>query len=465
MALDQKKDTHAVSKSGCESKESVQTTTDAANKKQSLVLVGETPTFQSFLREDTMRLIMEVLKSGRFFWKPEIEKFALERKEHPGYVYAFVNAVMNFMRTFPKCRSMVYVSDQDKKKKTIACPSFANPYELSDCRFSAMDMHRYWVYREWDLGTLVEYSRTIVDHSNRNVNETAYTLHESLFMLNECLARILALVKQKCINSLAELVSFRCHLLYSPALGVSNSCKDEFLRTDKETFIAMIKLYFQLECKQVVPMFYQPCAVIIDAMSELARRWKRIVNGSSVLDTKNQSINQKLELPVVFSFKMKIRVVTFGSCLKLDGTEYRFLKGVLTGDFGEIQAVTKSFTRKPDPILVSFLKNISEFIGSVCFVRECSTIQVNTTNAIILHKFLENNLLSNPVLPIFPSRRIPFVCAVCFHTAAKLCGRCHRVRYCSSFCQKIHWKSGHKTNCSVHCDRKTNHETVLFELD
>lgn len=32
---------------------------------------------------------------------------------------------------------------------------------------------------------------------------------------------------------------------------------------------------------------------------------------------------------------------------------------------------------------------------------------------------------------------------------AKTCSRCHRARYCSEACQRIHWKSGHKAECTA----------------
>jgi hypothetical protein len=42
-------------------------------------------------------------------------------------------------------------------------------------------------------------------------------------------------------------------------------------------------------------------------------------------------------------------------------------------------------------------------------------------------------------------------CDVCSKKDVKLliCGRCKNVRYCSSSCQKLGWKSGHKTVCKV----------------
>ncbi|XVF35722.1 hypothetical protein REPUB_Repub18cG0170700 [Reevesia pubescens] len=40
-------------------------------------------------------------------------------------------------------------------------------------------------------------------------------------------------------------------------------------------------------------------------------------------------------------------------------------------------------------------------------------------------------------------------CAVCSNPASKKCSRCKSVRYCSSTCQQVHWKAGHKTNCKV----------------
>ena len=424
---------------------------DASPKvKQVVLLVSELPTLQTFLRDETIDFILLELKSGRFFWKPEIEKFALERQDHPGHVYSFLHAVMHIMRTFPKYRSVVYVSGKDKKKREVACPLFANAYEINDQRFSSIDMHRYWLYRDYDIGSLVEYSRLVIDHCNKTGAGTDVKLiHEALAVLNECLARILAIVKQKCVNSFSEFVSFRRHLLYSPATGVDPSCQAEFLRADKEVFVCMIDLYFQVECKQVVPMFHKPCGVIIKAMRELARRWNYLVCASE----KHHEI-QQLELPATVPFKLKVRVVTFGSLLNLNGLEYRFLQAVLTGDFCELRTITNEHTRKPDPILVSFLNHFSEFVGSVHFVRESVTIQTNTDKAKMLYAFLQNTLLSNPILFIFP-KRVPFVCSVCLYTAAKLCAQCHRVRYCSSACQKLHWKSGHKSECRSYIEHKT----------
>ncbi|EOY29251.1 PREDICTED: ubiquitin carboxyl-terminal hydrolase 18 isoform X2 [Theobroma cacao] len=40
-------------------------------------------------------------------------------------------------------------------------------------------------------------------------------------------------------------------------------------------------------------------------------------------------------------------------------------------------------------------------------------------------------------------------CAVCSNPASKKCSRCKSVRYCSSACQQVHWKAGHKTECKV----------------
>ncbi|XVF48215.1 hypothetical protein PTKIN_Ptkin03bG0171900 [Pterospermum kingtungense] len=51
-----------------------------------------------------------------------------------------------------------------------------------------------------------------------------------------------------------------------------------------------------------------------------------------------------------------------------------------------------------------------------------------------------------PSIPIDPD---PSPCAVCSIPASKKCSRCKSVRYCSTTCQQVHWKDGHKTNCKV----------------
>ncbi|KAL5559571.1 hypothetical protein UlMin_035782 [Ulmus minor] len=40
-------------------------------------------------------------------------------------------------------------------------------------------------------------------------------------------------------------------------------------------------------------------------------------------------------------------------------------------------------------------------------------------------------------------------CVVCGNPASKKCSRCKAVRYCSTNCQEVHWKSGHKSECKI----------------
>jgi hypothetical protein len=43
------------------------------------------------------------------------------------------------------------------------------------------------------------------------------------------------------------------------------------------------------------------------------------------------------------------------------------------------------------------------------------------------------------------------VCAQCGEPASMQCGKCRSVRYCSLTCQRLHWKSAHKTTCASSC--------------
>ena len=49
------------------------------------------------------------------------------------------------------------------------------------------------------------------------------------------------------------------------------------------------------------------------------------------------------------------------------------------------------------------------------------------------------------------SAALPF-CSNCKRTTEKMkrCSRCHRVYYCSSFCQLVDWSNAHKKNCSAY---------------
>ncbi|PPS08493.1 hypothetical protein GOBAR_AA12153 [Gossypium barbadense] len=48
-------------------------------------------------------------------------------------------------------------------------------------------------------------------------------------------------------------------------------------------------------------------------------------------------------------------------------------------------------------------------------------------------------------MPSIPMDIDHFPCAVCSNPASKKCSRCKSVRYCSSACQRVDWKDGHKT--------------------
>ncbi|TYI22745.1 hypothetical protein ES332_A06G124400v1 [Gossypium tomentosum] len=50
-------------------------------------------------------------------------------------------------------------------------------------------------------------------------------------------------------------------------------------------------------------------------------------------------------------------------------------------------------------------------------------------------------------MPSIPMDIDHFPCAVCSNPASKKCSRCKSVRYCSSACQRVDWKDGHKTKC------------------
>ena len=41
----------------------------------------------------------------------------------------------------------------------------------------------------------------------------------------------------------------------------------------------------------------------------------------------------------------------------------------------------------------------------------------------------------------------PSKCAICTKPASQRCSACQKVAYCSTKCQKLHWKSGHKSQC------------------
>ncbi|KAB2077647.1 hypothetical protein ERO13_A06G104400v2 [Gossypium hirsutum] len=58
-------------------------------------------------------------------------------------------------------------------------------------------------------------------------------------------------------------------------------------------------------------------------------------------------------------------------------------------------------------------------------------------------------------MPSIPMDADHFPCAVCSNPAFKKCSRCKSVRYCSSACQQVDWKDGHKTKCKVNSTQTT----------
>ena len=55
------------------------------------------------------------------------------------------------------------------------------------------------------------------------------------------------------------------------------------------------------------------------------------------------------------------------------------------------------------------------------------------------------------ILELLRAKIVPEQCAKCGKTDCKLmlCGNCRRVKYCSSVCQKNHWKATHKKECKT----------------
>ncbi|XP_047316349.1 ubiquitin carboxyl-terminal hydrolase 19-like [Impatiens glandulifera] len=58
-------------------------------------------------------------------------------------------------------------------------------------------------------------------------------------------------------------------------------------------------------------------------------------------------------------------------------------------------------------------------------------------------------------VPLFIPLPVHYQCVVCFSPTKTRCARCKAVRYCSSKCQIIHWRQGHKEEChpfTIHDD-------------
>ena len=53
------------------------------------------------------------------------------------------------------------------------------------------------------------------------------------------------------------------------------------------------------------------------------------------------------------------------------------------------------------------------------------------------------------IWPGYKLKKALDVCPVCNKEASSKCGACHKVAYCSNNCQKLHWKSGHRLQCSL----------------
>ncbi|KAL8199719.1 hypothetical protein R6Q57_013287 [Mikania cordata] len=56
-------------------------------------------------------------------------------------------------------------------------------------------------------------------------------------------------------------------------------------------------------------------------------------------------------------------------------------------------------------------------------------------------------VLPTASVPMAPSLRPVYQCAVCFSPTTMRCAKCKAVRYCSGRCQIIHWRQGHKDEC------------------
>ncbi|XP_075511756.1 LOW QUALITY PROTEIN: ubiquitin carboxyl-terminal hydrolase 17-like [Primulina tabacum] len=63
-----------------------------------------------------------------------------------------------------------------------------------------------------------------------------------------------------------------------------------------------------------------------------------------------------------------------------------------------------------------------------------------------------------------PQRQFQYQCEVCFSPTTTRCKRCKAVRYCSGKCQIIHWRQGHKDECSSFSSHPSD-DVVLFEKD
>ncbi|XP_073275530.1 ubiquitin carboxyl-terminal hydrolase 17-like [Primulina huaijiensis] len=62
-----------------------------------------------------------------------------------------------------------------------------------------------------------------------------------------------------------------------------------------------------------------------------------------------------------------------------------------------------------------------------------------------------------------PQRQFQYQCEVCFSPTTTRCKRCKAVHYCSGKCQIIHWRQGHKDECSSFSSHRS--DVVLLNED